>query len=97
MVVAMIKISSRITNLFDFILSSESELTGELALLISHQLLTLSFVNHVTCGSSFCLTVNTLYFLCIGELCWMLEFRSLGTEDANYMVSNSTRLTPYSS
>ena len=50
--VAMIKISSRITNLFDFILSSESELTGELALLISHQLLTLSIMSHVGAHSA---------------------------------------------
>ena len=52
--VAMIKISSRITNLFDFILSSESEseLTRELALLISHQLLTLSIMSHVGAHSA---------------------------------------------
>ena len=48
--VAMIKISSRITNLFDFILSSESE--SELALLISHQLLTLSIMSHVGAHSA---------------------------------------------
>ena len=54
MVVAKIKISSRITNLFDFILSSESEseLTWELALLISHQLMALSIMSHVGAHSA---------------------------------------------
>ena len=51
-VVAMTKISCRITNLFDFILSSESELTWELALLISHQLMALSIMSHVGAHSA---------------------------------------------
>ena len=53
-VVAMTKISCRITNLFDFMLSSESEseLTWELALLISHQLMALSIMSHVGAHSA---------------------------------------------
>ena len=52
--VAMTKISCRITNLFDFMLSSESEseLTWELALLISHQLMALSIMSHVGAHSA---------------------------------------------
>ena len=93
----MIKISSRITNLFDFILRVRVRVRAHMGACTIDKPPAVDAVNHVTCGSAFCLTVNTLYFLCIGELCWMLEFRSLDTEDANYMVSNSTRLTPFSS